>query len=249
MFASFGACLAATVLIIGTQLPSRGAKKEAPNVEPVKSTGTWCRFEIIWFFASLVAYGVHMSLVESFLFVYLMEDFEGVSQKLLGASVATMCIFELPVFFYIKQLIDRFELKYLITACYMVLSTRCFAYSMLPRNMPWLVLMIEPMHGITMAAMWSCSVEFGRRLAPKGAEAQMQALIGGVYYRVSQGAGAFMWGNLTKSPPHGYGFTPMYRLAASTILLWAVIWNIGWFLQKRISKTSQTIFGEPLLQN
>merc|ERR1712039_509017 len=107
-------------------------------------------------------------------------------------------------------------------------SCRCFLYSLLPAEHPYFVLFIEPLHGLTMAAVWSCSVEFGKQLAPKGAEARMQALVAGMYYRVAQGIGAILWGHLTRPPPNGYGFKAMFTAAAITGTTWVLVWNLGW---------------------
>eukprot|EP00401_Gymnodinium_catenatum_P040027 CAMPEP_0117579448 /NCGR_PEP_ID=MMETSP0784-20121206/64622_1 /TAXON_ID=39447 /ORGANISM="" /LENGTH=429 /DNA_ID=CAMNT_0005379339 /DNA_START=39 /DNA_END=1325 /DNA_ORIENTATION=+ len=220
MFIGFGMCLGTTVLIIATQLPPKGKKKPASDNASVDAAESVCRFEVAWFFANLLVYGAHMALVESFLFVYILRDFRGADQSILGASVATMCLFELPVFSYIKILIDRYSLTTLLSACHAIMSCRLLAYSALPKDAPWLVLLVEPLHGITMAAMWACSVEYGRRLAPKGKEARMQALVSGTYYRVASGAGAFIWGILTRPPPLGYGFEAMYRTGAMTMCVW-----------------------------
>lgn len=227
MFAGFGACLAVTITIITTQLPSSSGRKAAASA--ANGGGSFVTFDLVWFFANLLVYGAHMALVETYLFVYLLRDFQNTSRKLLGCSVAVMCTFELPVFFYIRRLIDRVPLTLLLSACHAVFALRTFAYSMLPYDYPWMVLLVEPLHGITMAAMWSCSVEFGRRLAPAGAEAKMQAVVAGAYYRVACGAGNFAWGFFTKPPPAGYGFVAAYRLATATILAWSLLWNLGWW--------------------
>ena len=44
---------------------------------------------------------------------------------------------------------------------------------------PWLVLLVEPLHGLTFAGVWTATVEYARRLARPGMEAKMQALISG----------------------------------------------------------------------
>ncbi|CAK0889114.1 unnamed protein product [Prorocentrum cordatum] len=233
MFVLFGACLATTVLIVASQLPSRGAVKPAGARAAGSQSpggGPRSRFRMAWFFANLVVYGMHTSLIESFLFVYASRDFPGASRGLLGASVAIMCVSELPVFFYDRRFLDRFCVTSLLTSCELVLAMELLAYSAVPRGAPWLILLIAPLHGVTMAAAWSCSVEFGRQLAPPGAEARVQALVSGVYYRVAQGLGACAWGVLTRPPPAGCGFSAMYAAAGGTILLWAVVWNAGWAL-------------------
>ena len=46
---------------------------------------------------------------------------------------------------------------------------------------PWLVLLVEPLHGLTFAGVWTATVEYARRLAKTGTEAKMQALISGTW--------------------------------------------------------------------
>ncbi|CAE7707058.1 malA [Symbiodinium sp. CCMP2456] len=227
MFLIFLFCLLMTVVLVLTQLPARGTRAEPPPAAS-QDAGSLCRFDVWWFFSNLFVYGAHMALVESFLFVYLSADFVGASKQLLGASVSVMCFFEVPVYLLIQRLIDRFPLTLLLSCCHVIFAFRVFAYSILPEDRPYFVLFIEPLHGATMAAMWACSVELGRRLAPEGARARMQALVAGIYYRVASGAGSLLWGHLTQQPPLGYGFQAMYRLASVTILSWCIIWNVGW---------------------
>ena len=224
MFLVFLFCLLMTMALVLTQLPAEGTR---PVASEASKSASLCRFDVWWFFSNLFVYGAHMALVESFLFVYLASDFYGTSRQLLGASVAVMCFFEVPVYLYIQQLIDRFSLTLLLSSCQAIFAFRVFAYSILPEDKPYFVLFIEPLHGATMAAMWACSVELGRRLAPEGARARMQALVAGMYYRVASGAGSLLWGHLTQPPPLGYGFAAMYRLASGTMLSWCLLWNFA----------------------
>eukprot|EP00931_Biecheleriopsis_adriatica_P089696 TRINITY_DN63785_c0_g1_i1.p1 TRINITY_DN63785_c0_g1~~TRINITY_DN63785_c0_g1_i1.p1 ORF type:complete len:445 (-),score=91.61 TRINITY_DN63785_c0_g1_i1:50-1303(-) len=232
MFATAMLCLAVTVGVVSTQLPGDLRRREKKN-DGGGDKGSFLRFDVLWFFMNLFVYGWHMALVEAFLFVYLVTDFVPVDKQLLGLAVCIQCLFQLPVFFYIQRLIDNFSLRSLLSACHVIFAVRLFAYSILPFNHPWSVLFVEPFHGITMAAMWSCSVEFGRRVAPKGAEARMQALIGGIFYRLSQGAGSLAWGFATRPPLLGFGFRNMYRLAAVNIICWCFVWNLGWAMSVR----------------
>merc|ERR550534_2914055 len=84
--------------------------------------------------------------------------------------------------------------------------------------------------------MWSVAVEYGRRLAPQGSEAKMQALISGLYIQLAMGLGSMFWGRLTELPPKGIGFTHCYQRAAGAILAWSVLWNLGWWIQQTMSR-------------
>merc|ERR1719506_3401017 len=105
-----------------------------------------------------------MALVESFLFIFLIRDFDPpASSLLLGSAVAVMCAFELPVFYYVHHIFDRVGLTRLLSCCHVVFAVRCLAYTALPRDAPALVLVIEPLHGVTFACMWAVSVEYAKR--------------------------------------------------------------------------------------
>lgn len=228
MFGTTFFCLVGTILVSST-LPSDPAKKDLPSgPSPNCTLSAFMKFEVLWFFANLVFYGVHMALVETFLFIYLQRDFVGANTDLFGLCVAVMCTFELPVFYYIQHAIDKVSLTTLLSGCHMVFAFRVFAYSMLPFDHPWLVLFIEPLHGITSAAMWACSVEFGRRLAPEGLSARMQALASGIYYRAALGLGSLLWGRLSLPAPAGVGFPVTYFSAGINMIVWSVVWNLGW---------------------
>eukprot|EP00746_Dinoflagellata_sp_MGD_P078087 gnl/MRDRNA2_/MRDRNA2_31253_c0_seq1.p1 gnl/MRDRNA2_/MRDRNA2_31253_c0~~gnl/MRDRNA2_/MRDRNA2_31253_c0_seq1.p1 ORF type:complete len:216 (+),score=16.97 gnl/MRDRNA2_/MRDRNA2_31253_c0_seq1:45-650(+) len=192
-----------------------------------------------------------MALVESFLFVYLIQDFPGTSYKLLGFAMIVMCASELPVFLHVRWLVEQYSLTMMLSCCHLLLALRVLAYGCLPSGASWLVLFIEPLHGITFTLMWCCSVEFGRRLAPRGSEAKMQVWVAGLYYRVSSGCGALIWGMYTRRS-QGHGFAASYRLAAATIFFWCIAWNFGWFVysrtRRRVPVQLQEFLGDTLLQ-
>ena len=131
------------------------AKREGQqNSEETVSLRQFLNFDVVWFFANLIVYGLAMAVVESFLLVFLNEDFENTPKVLLGASTTMMCFFEVPVFKYIDQVWakNKDRLTSVLMACKLVLAFRCICYTLLPPNNPWLVLLIEPLHGFTFAA-------------------------------------------------------------------------------------------------
>ena len=231
MFISFGALLTITVFVIATQFPERPAsRRRATDTVGARSL---LSFELLWFFANLFVYGMCMSLVETFLFVFLLREFKGTSHLLLGGTVFVMCVGEVPVFRHVDKAFKYISLTGLLSFCHHIFAVRCVLYAFLPRAYAFTVLLVEPLHGITFACMWSCSVEYGKRLTPEGSKAKMQALMNGLYYRLALGAGSLCWGPLTEQPPRGYGFTACFFGAAVLMLSWSFIWNIGWVLRRR----------------
>merc|ERR1712194_153421 len=96
-----------------------------------------------------------MSLVENFLLVFLVQDFAHTPRTLLGASVAVMCLFEVPIFMYIGRLwtTHGISLTTVIVVCQLILVVRCLLHMLVDQlQMPWLVLLVEPLHGVTFAA-------------------------------------------------------------------------------------------------
>jgi len=176
---------------------------------------------VMLFFANVLVYGLCTALQEVYEFVYLIKGFQGATNTLLGTTLAVMTLSELPIFHFSDKLIQAgFMTVY--SSCQVMMSVRCVLYAALPSNKPWMVLLIEPFHGATFAAMWAASVEFGRRVAPKGCRSRVQALVSGVYFQVSQGAGAIIWGAVIQK----IDFRPSYRLCAATLMVWCVLWNL-----------------------
>lgn len=127
------------------------------------------RFRAVWFFLNLIVYGSCMAMVETFLFVYLEREFVPPADKtLLGLSVAVMCVFELPVFFYFERVLEVLSERTVLNLCHVVFALRCLLYVLLPRGNVWTVLLVEPLHGITFAAMWTASVHYAQNHAPRG---------------------------------------------------------------------------------
>mmetsp|Transcript_60405 Transcript_60405/g.152925 ORF Transcript_60405/g.152925 Transcript_60405/m.152925 type:complete len:179 (-) Transcript_60405:52-588(-) len=176
-----------------------------------------------------------MALVENFLNVFLLQDFVGTPTVLIGLATAMMCAFEIPVFKYIGRLWQngRFGAVTVLMAAEALLAVRCLLYAALPRSQPWLVLLVEPLHGLTFAGMWCATVEYARQLAPPGTEAKMQALVNGLFYQISFAAGSLLWGFLVQRPPRGLGFTRCFLLDAALICFWLVAWGAGWSLGRR----------------
>jgi len=240
MFVSASVLILCTTVIIATQFPARRSSRSGPAGVDRRR---FASFEVIWFLTNMFVYGMCMALVETFLFIFLLRDFQGTSSLLCGSTIAMMCAFEVPIFLYIDAAFTRVRLTSLLSLCHVVFAARCVAYSLLPQAYPATVLLIEPLHGITFAVMWSAAVEYGKRLAPPGAEARMQALINGLYYQLAIGFGSLAWGPVTELPPRGLGFKASFLLAAVVIIIWCCIWNMGWWAHSRLSARTPLLNG------
>ncbi|CAE8626921.1 unnamed protein product [Polarella glacialis] len=127
----------------------------------------------------------------------------------------------------------RTSLIDVLVAAELVLALRCVLYAIIPRGQPWMILLVEPLHGFTFAAMWCATVEYARQLAPPGTEAKMQALVNGLFFNVAMAAGSLIWGFLSQRPPDGLGFTRCFWLDAALVVAWLAVWRGGWEIALR----------------
>lgn len=115
-----------------------------------------------------------MSLVESLLFLFLQQDLHA-SNFVCGLSVVITVIFEVPLFAVTPILLRRFGapgLAILGCVCYIV---RAFAYTLVPNA--WALLLFEPLHGVTYAAVSTAAVAFIAERIPQRLEATGQAIL------------------------------------------------------------------------
>ena len=131
------------------------------------------------------------------------------------------------------------NLRSVLMATKLLLAVRCFLCAALPPSKPWLVLLIQPLHGLTFAAMWSANVEYCQEIAPAGCGSLMFVLACGIYSQVAIGTGTAMWGHLAMEPPNGLGFRRCFHLATMLVLLWALIWQLGILIRRRL-RTAET---------
>lgn len=244
MFAGFAMIQATNVFIVVFFMgsPDTSKREEIPST-PVaggniqgKGCGKYrsiCSASAGLFFSNLMIYGICMCLIENFLFIFLVQEFEPKpSNFLLGGSTTVMCIFEIPVFAYLGPWLekqprdsDRAFTGVLLT-CQIITAIRCVLYAAMPRNMAWLAVLIGCLQGVSFAAMWTASMEYAKRLAGPDTLATMTSLTGGIYYSLSMGFGSLIWGVMVTDET-GVGFTKSFYLDALVMMTWSVIWLSG----------------------
>jgi len=190
----------------------------------------------MWFFANLFLYGVAMNLIENFLFIYLIQEFNPPAPNvLLGGSTTIMCIFEIPVFAYLGHMLENGGTKVMAATlffCQVVTAARCYMYISVPTNNVWLSIFISPLHGVCFAAMWLASMEYAKRLAGPNNLAKMTGLVNGVYYSVSMGAGSLLWGVMTDKEK-GVGFESSFQIDGVALMIWSIIFQVGLLCMRR----------------
>lgn len=253
MFAGFGILQSINMGLVIVFMPS--AKKErsasdagAPTApeqnlaEAPEETGLLkllCNPVVALFFANLFMYGLSMCLVENFLFVYLVEDFDNVTNVLLGISTTVMCIAEIPAFKLAGPIMENLPagkekaLLFAMVLCQLVTVLRCWLYAIMPRNMAWMMVVVGALHCISLSVMWVAAMEYVKRLANSKTLARMTSLTTGIYCQLSMAIGSLMWGQVVETPPKGLGFRTSFNLDAACLAAWSGIFLLGVLLTSK----------------
>jgi predicted MFS family arabinose efflux permease len=119
----------------------------------------------------------------------------GASPWLMSLSITLTCAAEIPVFHYAGSIIQYVGLSGSVDIVLAAFVVRLLAYSSM-RTWPtlWLVLLVEPMHGLTFGLAWALGTEFAKDSAPPGLEATMQSTFQSCYFGLGMGLGALIGG-------------------------------------------------------
>jgi MFS family permease len=114
-------------------------------------------------------------------FLYL--DKLGASKHLMSVSVTLTCVAEVPVFHFSGAIIKRIGLTNSAALVLVAFVVRLSAYSTMG-TWPtlWLVLLVEPLHGLTFGLAWATGTAFAKAAAPRGLEATMQSAFASSYF-------------------------------------------------------------------
>lgn len=163
------------------------------------------------FFAYAVALASGMTIVENLVFLLFQEL--GASYFICGISVVVTVVFEIPLFYLSSWLLASVGAPGLVIAAGLCYSFRVLGYSVCPAG--WAVLFFEPMHGITIAAHNTASVEIIAALTPPALTGTGQALYGLVRTTIGSAAGTWVGGVVIRK----LGERECYRLSALVVFV------------------------------
>ena len=204
------------LLFIGSKLPMA-----------VASAGGkfWQELQILlsdrsWFLFLLVALieGMSLGIFLSFLFIYLEEI--GASRTIMGFTLLTATLSEIPIFLYSRKLLKRWNAPFLLALSLLFTVIRAFAY--VNMTAPWQVLIINLLHGLTFSLMWTAGVAYANQLAPPGLGATAQGVFAGTVMGLGSALGAFSGGIIYDA----YGAVVAFQWAgfASLMALILFVW-------------------------
>eukprot|EP00980_Cylindrotheca_fusiformis_P030945 scaffold25665_cov113-Cylindrotheca_fusiformis.AAC.5 len=242
-FGLFGMMMSTVLLLTAFGLPARSTKEQEryDRLNDARSTRNeegdgvpegprlWtlvksiCRLPILLWLTEVAVIGAGMSLVDSFLFVYLQEELHS-NTKLCGYTVGVTVLFEIPVFHYSKYLLEKWGHDFLFVVAMVAYAIRALGYTLLtPSTVHW-VLALEVLHGITFACMWIASVDFSARVAPEEWSTTFQSILSMTMSCIGGGFGPILGGIVMEQ----FGADVMFQGMASVISVVTVIHVVAW---------------------
>jgi len=109
--------------------------------------------------------------------IFLFFETLGGSNFICGLTVVVTVVFEIPIFHFAPKLLDFFGTENLQVIASLAYVIRAVGYTFVPKEHVSLVLLFEPLHGITYACSKTSAVEFAARITPTGYEASCQGLL------------------------------------------------------------------------
>ena len=112
------------------------------------------------FLFGVFALATGMSIVESLSFEYFTNSLHA-KPSLNGMTVLITVVFEIPLFHYAGTLENRVGFKTLQLGAMLAYSSRVIGYTLVPKA--WMVLLLEPLHGVTYALGTTASISFVKK--------------------------------------------------------------------------------------
>lgn len=166
----------------------------------------WLFFLVIIFIA-----GIGSSLTHNYLFLYM--DQLGAGTTVMGLALTVATLSELVVYAFSDKMLDRWGTRKMLASSIVAMLVRMLAYSVV--MLPWIVLIIQLLHGLTFSARWVAGVAYANKIAPPGMGATAQGIFSSVSMGLAAAVGAFIGGWLYES----VGPFLMYRYAAFGIIV------------------------------
>lgn len=130
----------------------------------------------IGFMISTITLSMGTSVVENLVFLFFQDELGG-SNTICGLSILVTVIFEIPIFHYSAKLLSKYGKESLQKVACLAYVVRVVGYTLIPKDYVGLVLLFEPLHGVTYACSKTASVDFASSSSPPGFESTGQGLM------------------------------------------------------------------------
>lgn len=151
-----------------------GDRQPASILQTTRSVVFGNGIQSISFFAFVASLAIGMSLVARLQFLYFFNELQA-SNFMCGLAVVVTVLFEIPLLAQAPQLLETFGPVAMVTFAALTYAVRSIGYALVPNG--WVVLILEPLHGVTFATMKTAAVAYVGRFAPPGADATAQSVL------------------------------------------------------------------------
>ncbi len=196
-------------LLVITRVPFRQSRSNGSfrgGMRVLFANQSWMLFLVMVFIA-----GIGMATINNYLFVYMQSL--GASKTLMGFALTVSTLSEIPAMFFSDRLLKRFGARGMLVIAMTTIALRLICYSL--TTQPWVVLVIQLVHGLTFAAIFTAGVHFAGLVAPPGMQATTQGMFSGTLMGFGSAAGGLLGGLLLDrfSPGGMYAITGTLVLA------------------------------------
>jgi PPP family 3-phenylpropionic acid transporter len=230
-FIGFGILVLMEALVV-LRLPFKSDLQQIKywiGVRKLLSNRAW-----LLFLATAFLNGIAQSGVMSYLFLY-MDDLQA-SQTVMGLALTVATVSELPVLAYSGRMLRRWGARGLLILSLIMYIVRTLGYSLV--GAPWLVLLLQLLHGLTFSSMWVAGVAYAADAAPEGLGATAQSSFSATVMGLGGMVGALINGFLFEQ----WGGAIMFRIDSIFAMLGLVLFLVGGRVQQnsRIRRAEQS---------
>ncbi|KAG7357046.1 major facilitator superfamily MFS_1 protein [Nitzschia inconspicua] len=166
--------------------------------------------------------------------IFLFFEYLGSSFTLMSLTVLLTVVFEIPIFHVAPAILERIGSSGMLLLASFSYITRVVGYTLVPAGKTPLVLLFEPLHGVTYACSQSAGVDFASKLIPEpGMEASSQGFLQ-FFVGAGSAVGLLFGGFLEET----YGPKQMYRVSSIVVLMGSLMF-LGPAFQNRRSTLEQ----------
>jgi MFS transporter, PPP family, 3-phenylpropionic acid transporter len=196
-------------LLVITRIPFRQSRSTGSfrgGMRVLFANQPWVLFLVMVFIA-----GIGMATINNYLFVYMQSL--GASKTLMGFALTVSTLSEIPAMFFSDRLLRRFGARGMLVIAMTVIGLRLISYSL--TTQAWVVLLIQLVHGLTFAAIYTAGVYYADQIAPPGMKATAQGMFSGTLMGFGSAVGGLLGGVLMdRFSPGG-----MYAFAGTLVLV------------------------------
>ena len=244
-FAGFAIFMTLAALIGGLFL-FRGASSDRTEQGKVKSTSAngkeslqicrglkmiFSRLRPLTIFLAVLSLAIAKGM--DFFLIWFLKEMCA-SEAMLGWALFMLAGSEVPMFMLSDKIVARLGHTRTIYIVFALFVARTGLYATL--HNPYFVLPLEVLRGMAFSLLWSCVVQYGRRIATPGLETTVQGLLSSIWYGIGSAIGSIVGGILYQS----VGPRAMFGLSSVWCLICGCAFAVSQFVIERRTNTERT---------